>query len=98
MLAEIFIRGLGVANVELDGLANPDQVVDLDDADSSAPIRLRTRKSPLQRLLILVDDPPDVQPVLDPPLVVVGELRMISRKASRAGRRPSSRITLFSVE
>src|SRR5208283_2939771 len=73
--AQIFIGGFGVADMELDGLANTDHVRDLDGTGIIGPHHVAHQEvAALERALVLVDHPADVQAILNSPLIVAGKL------------------------
>ena len=83
--AQVLVGGLGVADVELDGLADADQVGDRDGPGVVGPDHVADQEvAALERLLVLVDHPADVQAVLDPPLVVGGRAPGTCRGGPRA--------------
>ena len=88
--AEVLVGGLGVADVELDGLSDPDQVGDLDGSRVVGPDHVADQEvAALERSLIFVDHPADVQAVLEPALIVFGELleHLAQRLPARGGGR-----------
>ena len=73
--AQVFIGGFGVADMELDGLANTDDVGDLDGPGIIGPHHVAHQEvAALECALVLVDHPADVQAILNSPLIVAGKL------------------------
>src|SRR5208282_2745518 len=61
--------------MELDGLANTDHVRDLDGTGIIGPHHVAHQEvAALERALVLVDHPADVQAILNSPLIVAGKL------------------------